>query len=193
MKLTERSAKWMTSVLANCRENTGRSLDQWTLLARKAKLADAKAARAWAKKQGLSVVYATAVVEGLFRSHASSEDALIDAQYSGAKTALRPVYDALIETIRRLGDDVAILARKSQVTCSRQTTFAVIRAATKDRIDVALKLHGTRPTARLVANSKAMASDPSHVVAVHSESDIDRELVGWLAAAYDRAGRNKKN
>jgi predicted transport protein len=191
MKMTERSAKWAKSVLANCRENTGRSLDQWVLLARRAKVADAKGARDWAKKQGLSIVYATAVAETLFPPGAEDDDALIDAQYEGPRAHLRPIYDALIETVRALGADVAIMPRKSQVTCSRDKSFAVIRAKAKDRIDVALKLHGMRPTTRLQADAKAMASDPSHVVGVRARSEIDRELVAWLRAAYDRAGPKK--
>jgi predicted transport protein len=191
MKLTEQSAKWMAGVVANCEKNTGRSLDQWVALARRAKPEDAAAARRWAKAQGLSIVYATAVVETLFPSDAAGEDALVAAQYAGPKAALRPVYEALAESVRRLGSDVVVMPRKSQVTFSRDKSFAVVRPKTKDRVDVALKLHGVKATARLVADAKAAASDPSHVVGVHAKSEIDRELVGWLRAAYDRAGPKK--
>jgi hypothetical protein len=188
MKLTGRSAKWMESVVANCEENTGRPLSQWVALARKAKPGDAQAARGWAKKQGLSSVYTNAVVETLFPSDAAGDDALIDAQYAGPKAALRPVYDALAEALSALGGDVEVMPRKSQVTFSRAKSFVVVRAATKDRVDVALKLHGVPGTARLVPAPKAMASDPSHVVAVRAPEEIDRELVGWMRAAYERAG-----
>ncbi len=51
MKLTEQSAKWMQTVVANCRENTGRPLDEWVKLAKKTKPANEKAARDWAKKE----------------------------------------------------------------------------------------------------------------------------------------------
>jgi hypothetical protein len=189
MKMTERSAKWMAGVLSNCPKNTGRSWDQWLALARRAKVTDAKVARDWAKKQGLSVVYATAVAEALFPLEPEDEDALIDAQYAGSKGVLRPIFDALSKALTGLGRDLEVMPRKSQVTFSRAKSFVVVRPAAKDRVDVGLKLHGTPATARLVTNPKATTSDPSHTVAVRTPNEVDRELLGWMRAAYDRAGR----
>jgi predicted transport protein len=187
MKMTERSAKWAGTVLANCEANTGRSLAQWGALAKKARVKDARTARVWAKEQGLSTVYQSAVVEALFPAEEADDD-LVDAQYSGPKAALRPIYDALVHAVRAFGDDVEIMPRKSQVTFSRAKSFAVVRAATKDRVDVALKLHGEKPTNRLVLDPKAARSDPSHVVGLRAVKDVDTELVGWLRKARDRAG-----
>ncbi len=188
-KMTERSAKWMQTVLANCKANTGRELAAWVALAKKARVHDAQTARAWGKEQGLSTVYQTAVAETLFPHADGDDDALVDAQYSGAKAALRPIYDALIKAARAFGADVEIMPRKSQVTFTRATTFAVVRAATKDRVDVAFKLHGEKGTKRLVVDAKASKSDPSHVVALQRVGEVDKELVGWLRKAYDRAKR----
>jgi predicted transport protein len=191
MKMTERSARWMDTVVARCEANTGRPLPAWAALAKKARAKDAKQARAWAKGQGLSTVYQTAIVETLFPG-GDDDDALVDAQYAGPKAALRPVYDALVEAVRAFGSDVQVMPRKSQVTFTRETTFAVVRAATKTRVDVALKLHGDGPTSRLVADPMAAKSDPSHVVAVSATGDVDTELVAWLRKAYDRAGASRK-
>jgi hypothetical protein len=186
MKMTERSARWMETVLTNCEANTGRTLPQWVQLARKARVKDARGARAWGREQGLSIVYQTAVVETLFPAE-DADDSLVDGQYSGPKAALRPIYDALVKAARALGKDVEVMPRKSQVTFSRATSFAVVRAATKDRVDVAMKLHGVAATGRLAACKGAMGSDPSHVVGVRAVKDVDRELAGWMRKAYERA------
>jgi hypothetical protein len=186
MKMTDRSAKWMGTVLLHCKENTGRTLPAWASLGRKAGVKDAKETRAWAKKQGLSVVYQSAVAETLFPSQ-DGDDAMIAAQYSGAKAALRPIYDALVHLVRAFGEDVEIMPRKSQVTFSRATSFAVIRAASRERVDVALKLHGEKATSRLVLDPMAMKSDPSHVVGVRAPKEVDGELARWLQKAYLRA------
>jgi predicted transport protein len=186
MKMTERSARWMQSVVDNCEENTGRTLAQWLALAKKAKLSDAKQTRSWAKEQGLSVVYQNAIAETLFPSK-DSDESLLDSQYAGPKAALRPVYDALAKAVRAFGPDVEIMVRKSQVTFSRATSFAVVRAATLRRVDVAIKLHGDKGTSRLVLQPKAMKSDPSHVVGVENVKQVDKDLVGWLRRAYERA------
>jgi hypothetical protein len=188
MKMTERSAKWAGTILANCEARTGRTLPQWAARARKAKVKDAPSARAWAKEQGLSIVYQSAVVDALFPSE-ESDKAMVDTQYSGAKAPLRPIYDAIVKAAEALGDDVDVMPRRSQVTLSRGTSFAVVRPATRDRVDVALKLHGEKATARLVLDPKAMKSDPSHVVGVRAVKEVDQELVGWLRRAYDRVGR----
>jgi hypothetical protein len=191
MKMTARSEKWMQTVLANCEAKTGRPLAEWTRLAKKARLADAKGARAWAKEQGLSIVYQTMVVDTLFpeEHRDADDDAMVEAQYAGAKAALRPVYEAVVKAAKKLGADVEVMPRKSQVTLSRATSFAVVRAATKERVDLLLKLKGEKGTQRLVAQPKAMSSDPTHVVALRAATDVDGEVVGWMKKAYGKAAK----
>ena len=46
-------------------------------------------------------------------------------------------------------------------------------------------------TSRLVLDPKAMGSDPSHVVGLADRKEVDRELIGWLKKAYDRAEPGK--
>ncbi len=89
------------------------------------------------------------------------DDTLVDAQYAGPKAALRPLYDALAQAAQGLGKDVEIMPRSSQVTFSRTRSFAVVRAATRDRIDLALKLAGAKATARLVANPRMPGTSDS--------------------------------
>jgi uncharacterized protein DUF5655/uncharacterized protein DUF4287 len=188
-QMTERSAKWMASVKANFAKATGRTLDAWVDLVRSKGFGrDIAEARTWLKNnQGLTIVQANVVLMALFPDEEGSDADLLDAQYSGAKMALRPVYDKLAKAARGLGQDVMIAPRKSQVTFARKVSFAVVRAAAKDRVDLFLRLPGERPTARLVANPKATGSDPTHVIALQKPADVDREVVNWLTLAYERA------
>jgi hypothetical protein len=186
-RMTKRSEKWLDTVVANCKSNTGRTLAAWAALAKKARVKTAKEARAWAKEQGLSTVYQSAVMETLFPAN-EGDDALVDAQYSGKKAPLRPILDAVVKVVGTFGGDVEVMPRQTQITLSRAKSFAVVRAATADRVDVALKLHGEKGTSRLVLDSKAMKSDPSHVVALRAAKEVDKELVKWLRLAYERAG-----
>jgi hypothetical protein len=84
-----------------------------------------------------------------------------------------------------------VMPRKSQVTLSRGTSFAVVRAATKDRVDLFLKLHGEKATPRLIADPKAMKSDPSHIVSLRAAKDVDREVVAWMKRAYGKASSDR--
>jgi Domain of unknown function (DUF5655) len=189
-QMTERSAKWMASVKANFAKATGKPVEAWVDLARSQGYGkDLAPTRKWLKdKQGLTMVQVNTVLTTLFPEE-EGDEAFLDAQYSGAKVALRPVYDKLAKAARGLGEDVMVAPRKSQVTFARQVSFAVVRAAARDRVDLLLRLPGQKPTARLVANPKATGSDPTHVVALQEPADVDREVVKWLAVAYEKAAR----
>jgi hypothetical protein len=191
-KMTERSAKWMETVKANFPKATGKPVEAWVALARKHGVGgDVREARKWLKEeQGLTIVQVNYVLLSLFpEEEESSDEKLLDAQYAGAKAALRPVYDKLAKVARGFGKDVMIAPRKSQVTFARKVTFAVVRAAAKDRVDLLLRLAGQKPTPRLVANSKASGSDPTHVVALSTVADVDRDVVKWLQLGYEKAAR----
>jgi hypothetical protein len=190
--MTARSAKWMESVKANFAKATGRPVEAWVKRAKSQGFdKDIHATRRWLKeKEGLTMVQANYVLMFLFPE--PDEDDLLGAQYAGAKASLRPVYDRLAKVAQGLGKDVMIAPRKSQVTFARDVTFAVVRAATKDRIDLALRLAGLKPTARLVANPKSTGSDPTHVVALRSPNEVDAEIVKWLELAYLRSKRSPR-
>ncbi len=188
-RMTARSAKWMESVMANFATATGKPVEAWVKQARAQGFdEDVKASRRWLKEtKGLTMVQANCVLMALFPE--SGEKDLLSGQYAGPKASLRPVYDRLAKVARSLGDDVMIAPRKSQVTFARDVTFAVVRAAAKDRVDLALRLPGAKPTSRLVTNPKATGSDPTHVVALRSPADVDGEVAKWLERAYRAASR----
>lgn len=188
--MTERSAKWMKSVKANFAAATGKPVEAWVERARELGLdKDIKEARTWLKeKQGLTMVQANYVLMTLF-PETDDEEQLLAAQYSGNKASLRPIYDRLAKLARKLGRDVQIFPRKSQVTFARQVTFAVVRAAAKDRVDLSLRLAGMKPTRRLLANPQSTGSDPTHTLALGSAREVDEEVAKWLALAYQKAAR----
>jgi Domain of unknown function (DUF5655) len=190
MKMTERSAKWMEGVKANFAKATGKPIEAWVKRAKAGGFdKDPKVARAWLKEsEGLTIVQATYVLETLF-PQTDDEEELLAGQFAGPKAALRPIYDRLAKVARGLGKDVMIAPRKSQVTFARSVTFAIVRAATKDRVDLALRLAGQKPTKRLVANPRAAGSDPTHVVALKSAAEVDEQVSKWLALAYREAAR----
>jgi hypothetical protein len=188
-RMTARSAKWMESVMANFATATGKPAEAWVKQVKAQGFdRDIKASRRWLKEtKGLTMVQANCVLTALFPE--SGEEDLLSAQYAGPKASLRPVYDRLAKVARSLGDDVMIAPRKSQVTFARDVTFAVVRAGAKDRVDLALRLPGAKPTSRLIANPKAIGSDPTHVVALGSTAQVDGEIVKWLEMAYRAAAR----
>jgi hypothetical protein len=190
-QMTERSRKWMETVKANFEKASGKPVEGWVALLKKKGLAgDAKAARAFLRQdQGLTTVQTSYVLMVASGGEDVDEAALLDAQYAGKKRGLRPVYDKLAKAAKGFGKDVMIAPRKSQVTFARVISFAVVKAAAADRVDLALRLPGEKGTARLVANAKASGSDPTHVVSLAAAKDVDAQVVKWMKAAYERAVR----
>lgn len=116
---------------------------------------------------------------------APAEDDLIAAQYA-TKTALRPIYEAVMAAVTQFGDDVEIAPKKMYVSLRRSKQFAIVKPSTKSRVDVGLNLKGVGENGRL-ANDTIFGGMCSHCVAVTSVAEIDDELVGWLRQAYDMA------
>lgn len=168
-------------------EQTGKSFDEWLAIARASKLTKAREILNFLKDEhGLTYGYANLIALKSLGSDAGSSnyDDLIAAQYSGAKAELKPIYDTLIDEVKKFGADVEIAPKKGYVSLRRKKQFAIFQPSTATRFDVGINLKGAPATARLEA-SGSFNSMVSHRVRLGSEKDIDKELIGWLRKAYD--------
>ncbi|WP_370326774.1 DUF5655 domain-containing protein [Euzebya sp.] len=111
-------------------------------------------------------------------------EALLDAQYAGAKAPLREVYEAVRAIAVGLGDDVEVVVQKTGVTFRRRRVFAVARAASSTRVELGLKLDVTPDGGRVVETTGMC----SHRVDLRDPSDVDDAVAGWLADAHAAAG-----
>lgn len=180
----------MASMVRNLEEKTGRSLDAWIKLARSAKLAKHGQIVAFLKKEHeLTHGYANLVALKALETDgapAAGSDELTDAQYAGAKAALRPVYDALVAAIRAFGTDVELSPKKAYVSLRRSKQFGLIQPSTATRVDVGLVLKGIEPAGRLEAAGSFNAM-VTHRVRLSNIAEVDAELVRWLRQAYQQA------
>ncbi|HZS07759.1 MAG TPA: DUF5655 domain-containing protein [Blastocatellia bacterium] len=177
-------------------EKTGRSLDEWITLVRKSGPKDQKERVAWLKqKHGFGTNGASWIAEradGVGLEDSDPELYLqkaieyVDAQYSGTKAALRPIYDELLRLGKALGKDVRACPGKTIVPLYRRHVFAQIKATTNKRIDLGFALKDTPPTGRLVETGGREKGDRiTHRIAITSLGEIDDEVNQWLRAAYD--------
>ena len=171
------------------KEKTGRSLAEWTKVAKSGGQAHGEMV-AHLKKNGLTHGYANLVAHQVRGSDAVSRAGsgvdLVAAQYSGAKAGLRPIYDGIIDRVKRFGKDVDVSPKNAYVSLRRSKQFAMIQPSTATRIDVGLNLKGVAPKGRLEA-SGSFSGMCSHRVRVASAADADDALIGWLKEAYDKA------
>ena len=179
----------LVSMIANLQGKTGKSLEAWVKIARGTKLAKhGEIVKHLKAEHGMGHGYANLVAQHALQGDApaASNDDLLEAQYAGAKAALRPVYEAMIAAIRKFGSDVEVSPKKTYVSLRRSKQFALIQPSTATRLDVGINLKGVTSTARL-EDSGSFNSMVSHRVRVGAKSEVDAELIGWLKRAYEAA------
>jgi hypothetical protein len=175
------------SMIANLKEKTGKTLAQWTRLARASKLEKhGQIVKFLKTDHGLTHGYANLVAHETLASSSASSNAgdLVEAQYAGAKSELRPIYDALIAKVKKFGGDLEISPKKAYVSLRRNKQFAIIQPSTKTRVDVGINLKGVKPAGRLEASGSFNAM-VSHRVRVSAKSEVDKALVDWLKQGYE--------
>jgi predicted transport protein len=175
----------MASLFRNLEEKTGKSIDEWVKIARASGVTKHKAMVDWLKAEtGLTHGYANQIaLKSLAGDDApeAGSDELVDAQFTGAKAAMRPLYESLLKHIKALGTDVEISPKKTCVSFRRNKQFGLVMV-TGQRLDVGIMLKGVEPAGRLEQNPSTMVT---HRVKVSSVSEIDSELIGWLRQAYE--------
>lgn len=175
------------SMIANLEAKTGKALSAWLKITRASGLEKhGQIVKLLKSEHGVTHGFANLIAHETLKAGepAAAEGDLVEAQYSGAKGGLRPIYDALLEYVQSFGDDVEIAPKKTYVSLRRNKQFGLIQPSTKTRVDVGINLKGTEPTERLEA-SGSFNSMVSHRVRLTETSQVDDELVGWLRAAYE--------
>jgi Domain of unknown function (DUF5655)/Domain of unknown function (DUF4287) len=173
------------AMIRNLKEKTGKSLPQWVKIAKSSKLTKHGQLTTFLKSDhGLTHGYANLVAHTTLNADAPADaDDLITKQYAGPKEALRPIYDALITAVKKLGTDVEIAPKKAYVSLRRNKQFALIQPSTKTRVDVGINLKGEAPTDRLEASGSFNAM-VTHRVRLTDKKDVDKELIAWLKKSY---------
>ena len=176
------------AMIAGLREKTGKALDEWLTILRASKRTKHKEFMELLKNEhGLTHGFANMIALQALHSDshtASDTDALVDAQYAGAKAGLRRIYDALLAAVRKFGKDVEVAPKKAYVSLRRNKQFAIIQPSSATRVDVGINLKGAEPAGRLEASGSFNAM-VSHRVRLSKPSEVDSELLAWLKKAYE--------
>ena len=176
------------TMIANLPEKTGKSLEAWLAVAKKSGAEKhGELVKHLKSKHGMTHGFANLVAHKYFSPGGeSSGDDLVEAQYSGAKAGLRPIYEAICIMVGKFGKDVEFAPKKTYVSLRRSKQFALIQPSTKDRVDVGINLKGEAAAGRLEASGSFNAM-VSHRVRISDKGEVDAELRGWLKKAYDAA------
>lgn len=177
--------KALQTMINNMPEKTGKKLDEWLQVLHKEKIEKHSIAVKFLKTEyGLTHGFANTIVTLSKEKNESSEDLVVN-QYKG-KELLKPIYDLLISTVEQFGSDVVITPKKGSVSIIRKKQFALIKPATKTRIDLGLKLKDIDVQSRL-EDSGPFGTMCTHRIQLNSIADVDAEVIKWLSMAYQKS------
>lgn len=177
--------KALQTMISNMPEKTGKSLEEWKVILKSKNFEKhGEAVRFLKTEHNVTHGFANTIVS-LSKKDQDSVDDLLTNQYKG-KEELKPIYEKLISEISKFGSDITRTPKKGSVSVIRKRQFALIKPATKTRIDLGLKIK-EKPTTERLENSGPFGTMCTHRVKLSSIGDVDQELVGWLKEAYEKS------
>ena len=108
----------------------------------------------------------------------------LDGIYTGARTGLRPLHEAVLKIGRELGSFEKV-SKKSCVSLRRNKQFATVGPASKDAIEIGLNASHLPPDTRLKVQPAGSLCQAT--TRISSEEELDAALKGWLQQAFDAA------
>jgi len=174
--------------LANIEQRTGKTLAQLTKIIETSGLDKHGELVAMLKKDlGMGHGDANVLVHYARKSAGAFADAkpagdVLDEIYTGPKSHLRPIHDALMKAIEKFGP-FEIAPKKGYVSLRGKKQFAMIGPATNSQVEIGLNMKGVKGTARLVEQKPGGMCQ--YKVRVGEARDVDKELLGWIRQAYD--------
>lgn len=179
------------AMIANMKDKTGKTLDQWLTIAKKVGAEKhGQLVRELKVDHGLTHGYANLVAHKLLKSDAGSQAAagidLVAAQYAGPRAGIKSIYDAVIKVATALDKDVVVSPKKTYVSLRRDKQFAIVQPSTRTRVDLGINLKNEPVTERLekAGSFNAMVS---HRVRLGKAADVDKDVKAWLKKAWAEA------
>src|SRR6267142_5647517 len=185
--------KW----IAELKEKTGRTLEEWLSFIKKKGPKDEKARREWLKTEhALGTNSAWWLAEradgkgtevGDPDEYLQAAEGYVEKMFSGSKAALRPIYDELLKVGLSAGKNAKACPCETIVPLYRNHVFAQIKPTTRTRIDFGLALGNLKAPKRLIDTGGYAKKDRiTHRFEITSLQEIDEDVKRWLKVAYDR-------
>jgi len=176
--------------LRNIEARTGKSLDAVRRIIADSGLAKHAQVRsmlmeALALGYGDANTLALAAAKGAAGNAEPSVAEALDAIYSDAKAALRPLHEHIVGALAGWGE-FETAPKKSYVSLRRKKQFAMVGPATRTQIEIGLNVRELPPDVRLKAQPPGGMCQ--YTVRVTQADDVDAQLLGWIRAAFDAAG-----
>lgn len=177
--------------IVNIQNKTGKSLEELFTIIKESGLEKHNQIRDMLKKE-LDIGFGDAnmlvhVFKKSLEDQLSPEDELeniLITIYSGSKESLRPLHDAVMKEIYKLGN-FDISPKKTYLSLRRKKQFAMVGPGTKNRLEIGLNMKGVPATDRLQEQSPGGMCQ--YKVWLSGTQEINDELISWIRTAYESA------
>lgn len=185
--------EWSAQLL---RRQTGQTVDDWNRTIRETGIASRDELQDWLKTRNINGYAQQLLIMERFgypEFLLKTAEELVEEQFAD-RVHLRPVFDEVIEAGVGIAHQglVEVQARKTFVALrTRRRKFAVVKATTKTRIDLGLRIvdlnSGHQRFAARLQSAKVLRDDTmTHRIALTRLEDVDDEVCYWLAVAYEQ-------
>jgi len=110
-------------------------------------------------------------------------DAGLDAVFAGKEPVVRTIYDRLIAAMKPFGP-MTVEPKKTSIHIVRKSGFAGVHPR-KSAILLNIRSQAPIKSTRIRKMEKVSANRCHNELLLSAPADIDKELLGWLRAAYD--------
>jgi hypothetical protein len=187
-------AKALATMVANIEAKTGKTLAQLGEVLKKSKLTKHGELRTLLmEKFGLGHGQANTIVHLALKSDGASAaaaaghsaDDVLDTIYSGKKAELRPVHDAVLGILKKLGDYEAV-PKKDYISYRRKKQFLMVGPKTNTAVELGLFSKTLKAHPRL----KAMPAGGMcpFTTRISSAAEVDATVRQWIEQSYNDAG-----
>jgi hypothetical protein len=115
------------------------------------------------------------------------ERELLDAQYAGERSMLKPIVSKLREVVSGFGGDARVEVREGEVAFIRRCVFALARPESATQVDLGLVLNDVAEHDRLIP-AASFGEGMTHRVPLTNLDDTDGQALTWLRLAYEQDG-----
>jgi hypothetical protein len=178
--------------LTNIMKKTGKSIEELTALIQNSGFEQHGELRTMVMRElGLgygdanTLVHAVQKSDGQRQAEKETQAEILDQLYKGAKAPLRPIHEAVMREVSRLGE-VEILPKKGYVSLRRNKQFAMLGPVTTKQVELGLNVKDLPPADRLI--EQPHGSLCNYIVRLSDPSQVNSELAAWVKFAYEAAG-----
>jgi hypothetical protein len=173
--------------LDSIKAKTGKTAEDFQLLAIKKGLTNRADLMAWLKKD-FDLGYGHGnLIAHLILHHGEAAPTKTDklsGLFAGKKASWRKSYDVLAAKVAKFGEDVGVFPGGTYINLNRgEKKFAILQPSSADRFDIGIKLKGVKAAGRLEA-AGSWNSMVTHRVRVSDPKEVDAEIIAWLKKAY---------